>query len=320
MMNLQNPFSGQGKRYYDFNTFLKSAFGLRVHKISIDAGLNCPNRDGSISNTGCIYCNKRGSGTGAWEKGQSIPEQILHAQAYLRKRFKAKKFLAYFQSFSNTYAPKEKLKVLYDKALDMEDMVGLCIGTRPDCVPDDVLDMIQAFTRNYMVWLEYGLQSFHDRTLLAINRGHTVRQFLDAVERTRKRGINVCAHIILGLPGESKEDIIQTADLISDLDIQGIKIHLLYVIRDTPLADLYQRGAYRCLTQEEYLDILLCFLAHLRSDIVIQRLTGDPHPEDLLAPAWSLKKSETLARLNHMMQEQDVWQGKRCASERGKIS
>lgn len=171
-----------------------------------------------------------------------------------------------------------------------------------------------------MVWLEYGLQSFHDRTLLAINRGHTVRQFLDAVERTRKRGINVCAHIILGLPGESKEDIIQTADLISDLDIQGIKIHLLYVIRDTPLADLYQRGAYRCLTQEEYLDILLCFLAHLRSDIVIQRLTGDPHPEDLLAPAWSLKKSETLARLNHMMQEQDVWQGKRCASERGKIS
>ncbi|MGA1841474.1 MAG: TIGR01212 family radical SAM protein [bacterium] len=310
MNNIRNPFDGHTKRYNDFNSFLTKAFGVRVHKISIDAGLDCPNRDGTISSNGCIFCNKRGSGTGAWEKGISIREQVLRAKSYLRQRFKAKKFLAYFQSFSNTYAPKEKLELIYKEALDNEDMVGLCIGTRPDCVPDDILDMIACFIEDYMVWMEYGLQSIHDRSLLAINRGHSVGQFLDAVDRTRKKGINVCAHIILGLPGETKEDMIQTADRISKLDIQGVKIHLLYVIKNTPLANLYSRGEYKCLTQEEYLEILLSFLEHLRQDIVIQRLTSDPHPEDLLAPEWCLKKNEVLTLLQEKMEKENIWQGK----------
>lgn len=310
MKDIKNPFEGHIKRYNDYNSFLIRTFGVRVHKISIDAGLDCPNRDGTISSKGCIFCNKRGSGTGAWGKGISIREQVIHAQAYLRKRFKAKKFLAYFQSFSNTYAPKEKLELIYKEALDNEDMVGLCIGTRPDCVPDNILDMIESFSRNYMVWMEYGLQSIHDRSLLAINRGHSAGQFFDAVDRTRKRGINVCAHIILGLPGESKEDMIQTADQISKLDIQGVKIHLLYVIKDTPLANLYKRGEYKCLTQEEYLEILISFLSHLRQDIIIQRLTGDPHPEDLLAPGWCLKKNETLSLLKEKMEKENIWQGR----------
>jgi radical SAM protein (TIGR01212 family) len=310
MPHIKNPFEVHVKRYNDFNSFLRESFCVRVHKISIDAGLNCPNRDGTISSKGCIFCNRRGSGTGAWGKGVSIREQVLHAQEYLRKRFKAKKFLAYFQSFSNTYAPKEKLELIYKDGLDNEDMVGLCIGTRPDCVPDDILDMIQCFTKNYMVWLEYGLQSFHDRSLIEINRGHSVGQFLDAVERTRRRGINVCAHIILGLPGETKEDMIQTADRLSKLDIQGVKIHLLYVIKDTPLANLYEKGEYSCLTQDKYLDILTSFLSHLRPDLIIQRLTGDPHPEDLLAPEWCLKKNETLALLKEKMEKENIWQGK----------
>ncbi|MGA1863531.1 MAG: TIGR01212 family radical SAM protein [bacterium] len=309
MKDIKNPFEKHTKRYNDFNSFLRRAFGARVHKISIDAGLNCPNRDGTISSNGCIFCNKRGSGTGAWEKGVSIREQVLRAQEYLRQRFKAKKFLAYFQSFSNTYASKAKLELIYKEALNARDMVGICIGTRPDCVPDDILDMIACFITDYMVWMEYGLQSIHDRSLLAINRGHSAGQFLDAVDRTRKRGINVCAHIILGLPGETKEDMLQTADQISKLDIQGVKIHLLYVIKDTPLANLYARGEYKCLTQEEYLEILISFLKHLRKDIIIQRLTGDPHPEDLLAPGWSLKKNEVLKLLQEKMEKEDIWQG-----------
>jgi radical SAM protein (TIGR01212 family) len=170
--------------------------------------------------------------------------------------------------------------------------------------------MIQGFIKNYMVWLEYGLQSFHDRSLTAINRGHSVRHFLDALERTRERGINVCAHIILGLPGETKEDMLQTADCISNLDIQGIKIHLLYVIKDTPLAHLYEKGEYACLTRDEYLDILVSFLSRLRPDLVIQRLTGDPHPEDLLAPEWCLKKAEILTLLKEKMEAENIWQGK----------
>lgn len=304
------------KRYNDFNSYLRTIFGERVHKVSIDAGLCCPNRDGTISFEGCIYCNPRGSGTGAWAKGQSVREQVAAAMEYLGKRFKAKKFLAYFQSFTNTYAPEGMLEKLYREALDSSgDMVGLCIGTRPDCVPDNILDMIRGFTANYMVWLEYGLQSLHDRTLRAINRGHIAAQFLDAVERTRKRNINVCAHVILGLPGESKADMIRTAQRLSSVDCQGIKIHLLYVIEGTPLADLYKSGAYRCLAQDEYVDILCSFLTYLREDIVIQRLTGDPHPEELVAPSWCLRKGEVLNMIKNRMAQEDIWQGKFACSE-----
>ncbi len=310
MPSIAGPFKDYKKRYFDFNTFLRQKFGVRVHKISIDAGLNCPNRDGTISVYGCIYCNKKGSGTGAWQKGLSISEQILSAQKYLKNRFKAKKFLAYFQSFTNTYAPVERLEHLYREALEHEDMVGLCIGTRPDCISDDCLDMIQGFTKDYMVWIEYGLQSFHDKTLKRINRGHTVAHFIDAVKHTEKRGINVCAHVILGLPGETKEDMIQTARSISTLDIRGIKIHHLYVINGTPLADMYKKGEYKCLTQSEYTCITADFLSNLRKDIIIQRLTGDPHPEELLAPLWSLRKRETLELLNKKLENEDIWQGK----------
>jgi radical SAM protein (TIGR01212 family) len=294
--------------YTDLNSYLRRRFGCRVQKISIDAGLSCPNRDGAIGSGGCIYCNERGSGTGA-HGILSITEQIRSAQAALRKRFKKCKFIAYFQSFTNTYWPVEHLRSLYREALAGEDIAGLIIGTRPDCVSDNVLDMIAEFAKETWVTLEYGLQSVHDTTLERINRGHTFEAFRDAVERTRSRGIDVGVHVILGLPGETPENMLETARVLGGMDIQGIKIHLLYVVRGTALHAMYEAGKYRCLTREEYVDIAAEFLGWLPPSIAIHRLTGDPHPEELAAPAWALEKQANLRALQHMLAERGIRQG-----------
>ena len=294
--------------YTDLNSYLRRRFGCRVQKISIDAGLSCPNRDGSIGSGGCIYCNERGSGTGAHGK-LSITEQIRTAQALLRKRYHACKFISYFQSFTNTYGPVEHLRALYREALDCEDIAGLIIGTRPDCVPDDVLDMIAGFAEETWATVEYGLQSVHDTTLERIDRGHTFEAFRDAVERTRARGIDVGVHVILGLPGESREDMLETARVLGGMDIQGIKIHLLNVVRGTALHAMYEAGEYRCLTREEYMDIASGFLGWLPASVVIHRLTGDPHPEELVAPAWALEKQANLRALRQTLAERGIRQG-----------
>ena len=204
-------------RYNNFNTYLRSLFGCRVQKITVDAGLSCPNRDGRVSSGGCIFCNARGSGTGAHSRGQTVTDQLLQGKKFLARRYKAHKFLAYFQSFSNTYAPIDTLRKLYDEALAVEDVVGLSIGTRPDCVDVPVLDLLQDYAGHHLIWLEYGLQSASDKTLELINRGHDVRCFENAVRATLNRGIKICAHVILGLPGESRRDILHTAGTISDL-------------------------------------------------------------------------------------------------------
>ena len=298
------------KRYNDLNSYLRGLFGCRVQKISLDAGLTCPNRNGTIATGGCIYCNARGSGTGAHARDISIREQLIEAKSYLARRYKAKKFIAYFQSFSNTYAPVERLKALYDEALTVEDVVGLSIGTRPDCVDDQILTLLQGYARHHLVWLEYGLQSANDVTLSAINRGHDVRCFKEAVAATRGRGIKICAHVILGLPGETRDDMLQTAKTLAYLGIDGIKLHLLYVIRGTELEARLQQGAYVCLRQQEYIDLVCDFLERIPADMIIQRLTGDPHPEELVAPRWALQKSENLTRIRQTLEERDSWQGK----------
>ncbi len=297
------------RRYRDLNSHLRERFGCRVQRITLDAGLTCPNRDGTKGVGGCIYCNARGSGTGLGSR-MSITQQLLMGKERLARRYKAKKFIAYFQSFSNTYAPVEKLERLYREALAVEDIVGLAIGTRPDCVPAEVLNLLEELNRETYLWMEYGLQSIHDSTLEIINRGHTVAEFLQAVEETRRRGIEVVVHVILGLPGEGKEEMLATAKALGEMDIQGVKLHLLYVIQDTPLASLYQRGEYRCLTREEYVDIVGEFLALLPPHVVIHRLTGDPHPQELLAPTWSLEKQANLAAIHKSLEERDLWQGK----------
>jgi len=298
------------KRYYDFNTYLRGRFGCRVQKITIDAGLTCPNRDGHLARGGCIYCNAKGSGTGAYDQGFSVTEQLLTGKQALARRYKAKKFLAYFQSFSNTYAPLEHLKRLYAEALAVEDVVGLSIGTRPDCVSEAVLNLLEGYTQEYLIWVEYGLQSAHDRTLQRINRGHDVACFQRTVAATRNRSIQICAHVILGLPGESKQDMLATAEFLRDLNLDGIKIHVLYVIKGTPLEELYRKGRYRCLEQMEYIDLVCDFIERLPSKMVIQRLTGDPHPAELVAPDWTLQKRATLDLIYAQLEKRDTWQGK----------
>jgi uncharacterized protein len=296
-------------RYYDLNTYFRNTYGCRVQKISLDAGLSCPNRDGTLSSEGCTYCNRMGSGTGASLKGQSITDQLLAGKQFLSRRYQAKKFIAYFQSFSNTYAPVEKLKSLYDEALAVDDVVGLSVGTRPDCVNEEILTLLHTYAQQHLIWIEYGLQSAHDATLELINRGHDVTAFLDAVEMTKNRGIQICAHVILGLPGETKDHMMETAKILAGLEIDGLKIHLLYVIKGTRLDDMYQKGNYTPLTQAQYVDAVCEFLAHTPSHVVIQRLTGDPHREELVAPDWSLRKTETLNLIRQTLEHRNWRQG-----------
>jgi radical SAM protein (TIGR01212 family) len=302
------------KRYYDLNTYLRKQFGHRVHKIAVDAGLTCPNRDGTIGVGGCIYCNAQGSGTGAHTRGLSITTQLESSKAPMARRFKAKQFIAYFQSFSNTYAPVAQLKKMYDEALAVPDIVGLAIGTRPDCVDAQVLALLQSYADRYLVWIEYGLQSCHDATLKRINRGHDRACFERAVRDTFGRGINICAHIILGLPGETAAEMRATADFLANLPIDGVKLHLLYVVKATPMERLYADGAYRCLEPQAYADLVCDVIERLPDRVVIQRLTGDPHPAELVAPQWALRKRETLVLIEKTFKERDTWQGKLCAS------
>ena len=298
------------KRYNDLNTYFRNIFGCRVQKIAIDAGLTCPNRDGTISTEGCIYCNARGSGTGAYMEGLSIKDQIIKGKKALSKRYKAKKFIAYFQSFSNTYAHLDKLKRLYEEALSVDDVVGLSIGTRPDCINEPVLKLLQDYAKKYMIWIEYGLQSSHDKTLDIINRGHDFQCFKKAVEATKDRGIKICSHVILGLPNEDRTHMLETAKLLAGMNIDGIKLHLLYVVRGTRLEALYRQGNYRCLEQQEFAGLVCDFLELLPQKMVIQRLTGDPHPKELVAPLWSRKKGKTIALINDTLKKRNTWQGK----------
>ncbi len=298
------------KPYRDLNTYFRSLFGCRVHKVTVDAGLDCPNRDGTLSFGGCIYCNTKGSGTGAHGKGLSITQQIEGSKERIARRFKTNKLLAYFQSFTNTYAPIDRLKTIYEEALAIENVVGLAIGTRPDCVDEKVLDLLESYTEKHLIWIEYGLQSAHDHTLSLINRGHDFACFEKAVAETRNRNINISAHVILGLPGESKKDILATADAIADLGIDGVKLHLLYVVKGTPLEGLYKSGRYSCLEQQAYAELVCDFITRLPDTMIIQRLTGDPHLKELVAPAWSLQKKETLDLIHKTFAEKKIWQGK----------
>jgi uncharacterized protein len=307
--------------YYAYSSYLTGYFGCRVHKISLDAGMTCPNRDGSKGTGGCAYCDAKGSGSGAYLQSPSIARQILEGKTFLKRRFGAEKFIAYFQSYSNTYAPISILESLYGEALSVEDVVGLSVGTRPDCITPEILDLLAGFQASHLVWIEYGLQSFHAPTLSLINRGHRVEDFIRAVEETRKRKINICVHVILGLPGEGLEEILYTARRLAEMDIQGLKIHSLYISRGTLLETWYRQGAVRPLLQEHYVDWVCRFLELCPPHWVIQRLTGDPDPGQLVAPLWTLKKQETLRMIRTRFRETGGFQGakwnRRSAGENG---
>lgn len=307
---VNNGYGEMTKRYYDLNTYLRSVFGERVQKLTVDAGFTCPNRDGKLSTKGCIYCNPKGSGTGAHALGLSISEQINQSKPGVAKRYKAKKFMVYFQAFTNTYGPIEKLKKVYDEALSFDDVVALSIGTRPDCVEEPVLELLGDYAKSRLIWVEYGLQSIHDKTLALINRGHDFACFKKALRETQKKNIKVCAHIILGLPGENREMMLESAKAIGDLGVDGVKIHLLYVAKKTALEVMYKQGDYRCLEQEEYSALVCDYLELLPPEMIIQRITGDPHPDELVAPLWPLKKTDTTNLITKMLEERDTFQGK----------
>lgn len=302
------------RRYRDFNGYLREQFGERVQKIALDAGLTCPNRDGTLSFKGCIYCDPLGSGSGALSRdGISIEEQLRRGILSARKRYGARKFIAYFQSFTNTYAPVPVLKRLYEQALARPGVVGLAVGTRPDCVNEEILDLLASYRQHGPVWVEYGLQSAHDATLEGIRRGHNTACFKRAVEKTAERGLNVCAHIILGLPEESRDMMLETARYVAGLPVHGLKIHGLYVIEGTDLDRQYKEGRFRCLDRETYADLVVEILERIPEQVVIQRLTGDPPPGSaLVAPDWSRDKAKTLRRIQARLQERNTRQGKQC--------
>ncbi len=298
------------RRYYAFSRFLRERFGAKVYRVTIDAGFTCPNVDGSVAVGGCVYCDNRSFSPNRRLPRATVREQVRRGIEILQRRYQADKFLAYFQAATNTYAPAEKLKKLYDEALEHPQIVGLAIGTRPDCVPDDILDLIESYARDRYVCLELGLQTMHDRSLDWMNRGHHFDAFVDAVQRCQGRGLDLCAHVILGLPGESREDMLATADALAGLPVDAVKIHNLHVVKDTPLEKMYERGEARMFERDEYVQIVCDFLEHLRPEMVIHRLSGDAPPDYLVAPLWCLDKPALLRAIHEELERRDSWQGK----------
>ena len=301
-----------GRRYNSFSHVLKETFRCRVHKISLRLDFTCPNRDGTVAVGGCTYCNNASHTPQAYRPGMSVREQMEQGMEAMRQRHKADKFIAYFQSYTNTYGPVSKLERLYREALDLPGVAGLSVATRPDCVANDVLDLIADISRNTYVWLELGLESMHDKTLQWVNRGHGLREFLDAVERSKTRGLRLCAHLILGFPYERREEILQTPLLLNRLGIDGVKLHNLHVVKNTVLEKIYRSGAFTLFSREAYVSLLVDFLEPLSDKMVIHRLTGETTSELTVAPDWTLSKIATLNAIHKELEEKNSWQGKTC--------
>ena len=297
------------KAFQLYSTYLKARFGGRVHKISIDAGFGCPNRDGGRSGHGCLFCDPGGSGAVGIERGVPIAEQMELAKELMRRKYRAKYFIAYFQPFSNTFAPPEVLRDRYDQALAVADVVGLAVGTRPDCLSDDILDLLAEYHRRTYFWLELGLQSSHDLTLDYLRRGHDYQCFLDSYRKAKQRGLRVCVHLILGLPGESREQILATAERMAELKVDGVKLHLLHVLEGTTLGELYKQGRVPMLEMQEYVELAVDFIERLPPETLIQRLTGDGPRDILLAPLWSMNKWEVLNAIDDELERRGSIQG-----------
>jgi len=297
------------QRYYKFSKYLREKFGCSVYKVSIDAAFRCPNKDGKLSKDGCIYCDNEAFSFNARTPSKSIERQIEQGMNFGRKRYNADKFIVYFQAHTNTYASGKVLKERYDIVKQFKDVVGISIGTRPDCIDENILDLIEGYAKKYEVWLEYGLQSIHKKTLDFINRKHSYEDFLKAVEQTRKRNIKICAHVIIGLPKETREDILKTAKEIGRLRLDAVKIHPLHVVKGTKLEELFKTGLYKPLELDEFVDVAAEFLKYLAPDTVIQRITADCPRDLLVAPAWILNKNQVLTAIESKLTEKDISQG-----------
>lgn len=300
----------ENKRYHTWNYHLRERFDSKVFKVSINAGFTCPNIDGKISTGGCTYCSKEGSGDFAGNPKENLVSQFDSIKEMMEKKWSNAKYIGYFQAFTNTYAPVEVLREKYETILSLDDVVGLSISTRPDCIEDDVLEYLSELNTRTNLWVELGLQTIHDNTSRLINRGHDYKAFEDCVMRLRENGIDVVVHIINGLPGETKEMMMDTVKRVCKLDIQGIKIHLLHIIRDTAMEKMYNKNMVRLMEFDEYIDLVCDQLEIIPQDIVIHRLTGDGKKEELVGPLWSLKKWEVLNAIDDELKRRDSWQGK----------
>ncbi len=289
--------------YKDFSHWLRDQFPYRVQKISVDAGFSCPNRDGRLSVGGCAFCNNKTFNPSYCDNRKSITRQLEEGKAFFAKKYPEMKYLAYFQAYSNTYGPLAELKAKYEEALAVDDVVGLVIGTRPDCVSDEVLDYLDTLNRRTFLIVEYGIESANDDTLQRINRGHTFACSRQAIIKAHQKGIITCGHIILGLPGEDEQEILEQAKTISDLPLDILKLHQLQVIKGTPLAIEYERHPFRVLSAEEYVDLVIRYVSQLRNDIILERFVSQSPPDMVLAPKWGLKNHEFTDLLNKRIRE-----------------
>lgn len=302
--------SWNGKPYHSFDYMLKERFSCKIYKTALNGGMTCPNRDGTLGERGCIFCSQGGSGDFAGDRRDSITEQINKQAEKLAQKRNASAFIAYFQAYTNTYAPVEYLRKIYTEAINHPQVAAVSIGTRPDCLGPDVLALLEELNQIKPVWIELGLQTIHERTAAYIRRGYPLSCFEEAVKALRQRDLDVIVHTILGLPGESRQDILETMEYLNRRDIQGIKLQLLHVLKGTDLAQDYLEGRFSVYTMEEYLDILIDCLEHLSPDIVIHRLTGDGPKDLLMAPLWSSKKRTVINTLHHECKIRHAYQGR----------
>lgn len=300
-----------GKRYYSFDSYLKQTFGEKVYKISLNGGFTCPNRDGTLGTRGCIFCSEGGSGDFAPDAVLPIGEQIKEGIRMIRQKTDASKYIAYFQAFTNTYAPYEKLHSLFYETIQREEIVGLAIGTRPDCLPPDVIKLLSELNEIKPVFVELGLQTIHEKTAGFIRRGYPLSCFDRAVKELHSIGINVVVHLILGLPGETEEMMLESVRYLNQLPVNGVKLSLLHVLKHTDLGALYEKHLFPVYELDDYVDLVIRCIEELREDIVIHRLTGDGPRDLLIAPRWTLNKRKVLNEISRRMKEIDSQQGKR---------
>lgn len=307
---MENKFkyANNNKRYHTLDYFYKNKFQSKVFKVSLNAGFTCPNKDGTKGYGGCIYCSN-GSGDYAGKKEDDLVTQFNEIKEMLLKKWPNSKYIAYFQANTNTYAPVSVLKEKYESVLNLDNVIGLSIATRPDAISDEVLEYLKELNKKTFLTVELGLQTIHEKTAKLINRCHDLACFKQMVEKLRKENINVVVHIINGLPYETKEMMIETVKYLNSLDIQGIKIHMLHILRKTPLEALYEKEKFHVLSREEYVDITITQLEHLREEIVINRITGDPNESDLVEPHWLTKKFCVLNEIDKEMARRNVYQG-----------
>jgi len=309
---LDPPWRAAGLRFFSHGFALRQRFGQRVQRVSIDAGFTCPNVDGTVATGGCSFCDNRSfSPSRRLYRGGNVTAQIDEGIRRTQTRYRARRFLAYFQPATNTYAPVERLRPLFEEAIAHPSVVGLAIGTRPDCVPPEVLELLEDLAARTYLSVEYGMQTMHDRSLDWMNRGHHHDAFVDAVERSRGRGFEIGAHVMLGLPGESHDDMLATARELARLRVDAVKIHNLYAVRNTPLADQVARGEVTLLARDDYVNVLVEFLELLPPSVVVERIQGDAPPDYFIGPAWCRDKPAVRAAVLDEMQRRDTWQGKR---------